>query len=90
MLRNVSISVGFHAVLAIVAYFGLPSFRDSVEMQDIPVTVEIVTVSDVTNLPTKPKEAPAPKKADTPPPPPPKPPKRGRMARLSPVWMNAF
>ena len=75
MFRNVAFSVLFHVGLVIAAYVGLPSFSDRDEFQDIPISVEIVNVSDETNLPTKPKE-PEPKKevAKAEPKPPPKPP----------------
>lgn len=61
--------------MVVAAYVGLPSFRDHADIQDVPITVEIVNVSDVTNLPTKAKE-PEPKKEVTKaePKPPPKPP----------------
>lgn len=75
MIRNVVISVVLHIVVVVAAYVGLPSFTDVAEMQDVPMTVEIVTVSDQTNLPTKPKEpAPEAKPAPAPPPKPPSPP----------------
>lgn len=46
-----------------MAYVGLPSFHTRDDFKDIPITVEIVTVSDATNLPTKPKK-PEPKKEE--------------------------
>lgn len=75
MERNVVISVLLHAVIITVAYFGLPSFDEAVDVADLPINVELVTVSDVTNLPTKPKDAkPEAKPAPAPPPKPPAPP----------------
>ncbi|MBF0246447.1 MAG: cell envelope biogenesis protein TolA, partial [Alphaproteobacteria bacterium] len=56
MARNFILSILFHAIVVAVAYFGLPSFRDSVILEPLPLSVELVTVADVTNLPTKPKE----------------------------------
>ena len=69
MIRNAIISIVLHIVVITVAYVGLPAFTDVAEMQDVPITVEIVTVSDQTNLPTKPKE-PEPEAKPTPKPPP--------------------
>lgn len=79
MVRNVVISVLFHAVILAVAYIGLPSFSDAPDVVDVPISVEIVNVTDVTNIPTKPKEVkpkakPAPKPPPKPPAPPPAPP----------------
>ena len=75
MFRNFALSILFHAGLVVAAYVGLPSFHDSELYQDIPISVEIITVTDATNLPTKSKE-PEPKKevAKAKPKPPPKPP----------------
>jgi len=75
LFRNFALSVLFHVGLVVVAYVGLPSFHDSELYQDIPISVEIITVTDVTNLPTKAKQ-PEPKKevAKAEPKPPPKPP----------------
>lgn len=75
MFRNVAFSILFHVALVVGAYVGLPSFNNFEEFQDIPITVEIVNVTEETNLPTKPKE-PEPKKeeAKAEPKPPPKPP----------------
>jgi len=76
LLRNFALSILFHAALLIVAYVGLPSFHDRELLQDVPMSVEIVNVTDVTNLPTKSKK-PEPKKeakAEPKPPPPKKPP----------------
>ncbi|MCW8916742.1 MAG: energy transducer TonB, partial [Magnetovibrio sp.] len=76
MYRSAAFSVMFHVVMAVAAYVGLPSFDNFDDAQDVPISVEIITVSDETNLPTKPKEA-EPKKtevAKAEPKPPPKPP----------------
>ena len=75
MGRNFAISLAFHMVLFIVAYVGLPTFRVDTEITDVPISVEIVNVSDVTNMPTKPKKpTPVEKVAPKPPPKPPAPP----------------
>ena len=71
MGRNVLISVVLHAMLFVIAWVGLPVFNDVPEVVDVPISVDIINVSDVTNIPTKPKEV---KVAATPAPPPPKPP----------------
>jgi len=75
LFRNIAFSVLFHVGLVVAAYVGLPSFHDSELYQDIPISVEIISVTDVTNLPTKAKQ-PEPKKevAKSEPKPPPKPP----------------
>jgi len=73
LFRNVAFSVLFHVGLVVAAYVGLPSFHDSELYQDVPISVEIITVTDATNLPTKPKE-PEPKKEQAKPKAPPKPP----------------
>lgn len=78
MVRNVVISVLLHAVIFAVAYIGLPNFSDTPDVVDVPISVEIVNVTDVTNIPTKPKEVkpkatPAPKPPPKPPAPPPAP-----------------
>lgn len=75
MGRNVVISVLLHAVIFTVGYFGLPIFNDVPDLVDVPISVEIVNVADITNIPTKPKEVKAEAKpAPTPPPKPPAPP----------------
>jgi len=73
--RNFAISLGVHLVLFIVAYVGLPTFRVDTDITDVPMSVEIVSVTDVTNMPTKPKTTkPIKKAAPVPPPKPPAPP----------------
>lgn len=75
MGRNVIISVLLHVVILAVAYFGLPAFLDHPEIVDVPISVEVVNVTDVTNIPTKPKEIKAAAKpVPAPPPQPPAPP----------------
>lgn len=75
MFRNFALSIVFHVVVVVAAYVGLPGFNSFEEFQDIPIAVEIVNVTDETNLPTKAKK-PEPKKevAKERPKPPPKPP----------------
>lgn len=75
MGRNFAISLALHAVMAIIAYVGLPTFHVDTDITDVPISVEIVNVTDVTNMPTKPKKpAPVKKAAPVPPPKPPAPP----------------
>ena len=74
MYRNAAYSVLFHIVLVVAGYVGLPSFSDIEHSQEVPISVEIINVSDETNLPTKPKEQPKPEVAKAEPKPPPKPP----------------
>ncbi|MCK4939268.1 MAG: cell envelope integrity protein TolA [Rhodospirillaceae bacterium] len=67
MRRYVTYSVLFHLGVVVFAYLGLPSFRD-IEPAPLPVSVEILTVAEVTNVPTKVKEPPKPAEKPTPPP----------------------
>lgn len=74
MGRNFVISVLVHAVVLAVAYFGLPALQGKRDAVDVPVSIEIVTVADVTNVPSKPKKIkPQPVKKEKPKPPPPPP-----------------
>ncbi len=68
MNRYVTYSVLFHLGVVVFAYLGLPSFRD-IEPAPLPVSVEILTVAEATNVPTKAKEPPKPVEKPTPPPP---------------------
>ncbi len=70
MSRSVLFSLLFHVCLVVLGYFGLPSFRDRGPVE-LPVTVEILTVADITNVPTAAKKPPPLKEKPTPPPPPP-------------------
>lgn len=85
MRFGVSFSVAFHAVLMVIAYYGLPSLRRDV-MMEAPVMVEIVTVSEKTNAPApkaKPKKQ---AKVEKPKPKPkPAPPKKQVKAAAEPV-----
>lgn len=67
MRRYVTYSMLFHLGVVIFAYFGLPSFRETMDSV-VPVSVEILTIADVTNVPTKVTQPPKP--ADKPVPPP--------------------
>ena len=75
MGRNFTLSLLVHAVIFAVAYFGVPAMQGERAAVDVPVSVEIVTVADVTNVPSKPKKvAPKPKQKPKPKPKPPPPP----------------
>lgn len=67
MRRYVTFSVLFHLGVVVFAYFGLPSFRD-IEPAPLPVSVEILTVAEATNVPTKVKQQPKPAEKPAPPP----------------------
>ena len=85
MRKFATISVFLHIALVVVGYFGLPSFQRDMGPVDIPVTVEILTVTSATNVPVmtkaeetpelkpEPKPAPPPQATKAPPPPPPAP-----------------
>jgi len=75
--RNFTLSLLVHAVIFAVAYFGVPAMQGERAAVDVPISVEIVTVADVTNVPSKPKKVapkpkqkPKPKPKPAPPPPP--------------------
>jgi len=65
--RYVTYSVIFHLGVIVFAYFGLPSFRDTMNSV-VPVSVEILTVAEVTNVPTKTVKPPKLAEKPTPPP----------------------
>ncbi|MCK5166193.1 MAG: energy transducer TonB, partial [Rhodospirillaceae bacterium] len=67
MRRYATYSVLFHFCVVAFAYFGLPSFRD-INPPPVPVSVEILTVAEATNVPTKVKQQPKPAEKPTPPP----------------------
>ena len=89
MPRGAAFSLALHAGLVAFAYFGLPWFVRDVDFVDIPITVEVVNVTDKTSAPptrpqkkvteAKPRKKPAPDpkhkqvKAANIPPPPPPP-----------------
>ncbi len=89
MRNGLGISMVLHLMVITIAYFGLPSLRRDV-MMEVPVMIEIVDVSDVTNAaqpkekakkqvktekPKPPPEPPKPVAQKAPPPPPPPQPK---------------
>ena len=68
-------SVFMHVMIAVVAYYGIPTLRSDLPLADTPIVVELVTVAETTNAPPPPPPKPKkePKKSE--PPPPPEPPK---------------
>lgn len=69
MRSGFSISVALHMVIFVLGYFGLPMLNRDV-MMDVPIMIEVVDVSDVTNAAqpkskAKPKPKPQQKKADS-------------------------
>ena len=67
---SLAISSLFHVGVIAVSYYGLPALQDNSPLVDIPIIVELVSVSDITNIAPKsqPKAKPAPPKAKPPPP----------------------
>ena len=83
MRRSAAYSVGLHAAVLVIGYFGLPNLRSTPIDLDQPIAVEVVNVSDLPSPPPPPpvpaeakKETPTPPppQVRTPPPPPPAPP----------------
>lgn len=77
MRRSFFLSTLFHAVIIAVAHYGVPFLHRPPLILDMPIVVEVVTISDKTNAPPPevPKETPKAKEPPPPPPPPPEPPK---------------
>lgn len=71
MRSSVIASVALHVAIVILATVGLPTLFKPPAPEPVPLVVELVTIADVTNVPTKPRE-PEPKKEE-PKPEPPKP-----------------
>ena len=67
MRRYVTYSMLFHLGVVVFAYFGLPSFRETMESV-VPVSVEILTIAEATNVPTKTAKPPKPVEKPAPPP----------------------
>lgn len=86
MRLGVSMSVGMHALVIAVAWFGLPHLRSAPPELDDIVFVKLAELGEVTNVPPetrevereepKPEPKPEPPKAEPAPPPPPPPPPR--------------
>jgi outer membrane biosynthesis protein TonB len=70
MQLSLIISLGLHALIILVAYFGIPLLPDREIVVEAPIVVEIINIDDMSNVP-----APAPKAKDKPEPEKPEPPK---------------
>lgn len=65
--KAVTYSLGLHFGFMLIAAFGIPTlFEDDKEWQPSAVTVEIVPIGELTNLPSRPKPISRPKKAPEP------------------------
>lgn len=75
MRQGLLLSVAFHAGVVVMAIYGLPVLSPPEPLDETPLFVEVVEISDVINAPppTPTKEEAAPEKAPDPPPPPPTP-----------------
>ncbi|MHA1597980.1 MAG: energy transducer TonB family protein [Alphaproteobacteria bacterium] len=63
MRKAASISIALHVAVFVLGYFGLPLLSRDV-MMEVPIMIEVVEVSDITNAPQKksqPKHKPKPK-----------------------------
>lgn len=71
MNRSLMISAAGHTAVVVLGYFGLPILQKPINPLDSAMVVEIVTISETTNLPTQ-TQPPKPeqKKAEAPPEPP--------------------
>lgn len=99
MRTSVGASVALHVAAVVVGVVGLPHISRLPDVETPPIVAELVTISDVTNVPTKPKDPeppkeepkaeppkppPPPQKTETPPPPPPKPEPLPQVAAVPP------
>jgi outer membrane biosynthesis protein TonB len=98
MRTSVGASIALHVAAVVVGVVGLPQISRPVEVETPPIIAELVTISDITNVPTKPKDPeppkeepkaeppkpPPPQKTETPPPPPPKPEPAPEVAAVPP------
>jgi len=69
MQFSLIISFLFHAVIILVAYFGIPLLPERDLVVDAPIVVEIINIDDVSNVPApqpKAKKKPEPKKPEPP------------------------
>lgn len=71
MFRSAAFSAFLHVSVFLIAWFGLPHLLREAPLFDAPVPVEIVTIAEITNVPTP---EPEPEKPEPPPPPPEPPP----------------
>ncbi|KZD11997.1 hypothetical protein [Oceanibaculum pacificum] len=61
MRKGLTLSVGLHVAVILIAWFGLPNLRKEHEIQEEPVVVDVVTLSQMSNPP-----APAPQPTPSP------------------------
>ena len=60
MTRGVTLSVVFHVLLILLAFFGLPEIVRPRPIEDRLVVVDVVTIGQVTNAPPPVADAPKP------------------------------
>lgn len=84
MRSSVVASAGLHIAVVILAAVGLPSLMKPPAPEPLPMVVELVTLSDETNVPTRPKEPEPPKKEEPKPEPKPEPPKQAEQPPPTP------
>ena len=71
MRGSLAASFGLHVAVIVLGVVGLPHIRKPPALPEVPLVVELVTIAEETNVPTRPKE-PEPKKEEPKPQPPPK------------------
>ena len=54
-------SVTLHGAVVLLSVFGLPHIQRDLRIEDVPMVVELVTISNETNLPSQPVHDPKPK-----------------------------
>ena len=80
MKKSITVSAGFHLILMLFMYFGLPSLLKPPPIHHDPVPFEIVDIAELTNTRVKEKE-----EQPQPPAPPPKPAPRTQTAETPPT-----
>lgn len=75
MRSGFTFSIAFHAAVVALGYFGLPQMRPLDPLEEQPIFVELVEISEISNAPppAPPEPEPEPEKTPEPPPPPPEP-----------------
>ena len=71
MRSSILMSVTLHAGVVVLSLFGLPHIQRDNVTKDVPMVVELVSISTETNIPSQPQDAPEPKKEEPKPAPPP-------------------
>ena len=60
-------SVTLHGAVVVLSVFGLPNIQRDLQIEDVPMVVDLVTISNETNLPSQPEPDPQPEpKKDAP------------------------